>query len=46
MKKNHPKIYYNEKIKILNTVFENEIKSKIDEEKFTIINGYNQFLLI
>jgi len=40
-----PKIHYNEKIKILNTVFENEIKSKIDEEKFSVINGYNDFLL-
>lgn len=45
MDKNHPKIYYNEKIKILNTVFENEIKSKIDEEKFSVINDYNRFLL-
>ena len=39
-----PKIYYNEKLKIFNNVFENEIKNKIDKEKFSVIKDYNQFL--
>ena len=34
--KNLPKIYYNEKLKIFNNVFENEIKNKIDKEKFSV----------
>ena len=34
--KNLPKIYYNEKLKIFNNVFENEIKNKIVKEKFSV----------
>ena len=39
-----PKISENNKIKIFNETFENEIKNNIDTEKFTVIKEYNNFL--
>ena len=45
VKEVHPKIFLNEKLKIFNNVFENEIKNQIDKEKFSVIKEYNKFLL-
>ena len=44
MNKALPKIPENDKLKIFNHVFENEIKNKIDIEKFSVIKEYNKFL--
>ena len=45
MNKARPKISESDKLQIFNNVFENEIKNKIDMEKFSVIKDYNKFLL-
>ena len=45
MKGAMPKIPDNEKLRIFNYVFENDIKNQLDNAKYSAIKDYNEFLL-
>ena len=39
-----PRIPYNEKLMLFNSSYENEVKKIVDDEKFLVLNEYNNFL--
>ena len=44
MKQTTPKISLNNQLMLFNVTYENEVKKMIDDEKFSVLKQYNDFL--